>query len=526
MKKYLKANVKFEPLIYKWYAWGYIIPPLSAAANIEDRYISTMKSFVKFPKIHIQANSNPDLMGGPFLDLGLEQIDDIKQLIIDTEEKCQELLNLNKSVKELNKVLKQNANGGSLEHLYEQIPDMLRGCVELVYDVNNNASTVFIEEFIYSKYYNDKHQEIMLSVCTDDNRSFVLSTPRISINDEILLKIPFKSHHIDELVKAKTTQINVNELAEELNLGGDQKDKFINLFQDDITTKTTDAEFTDDGVRLRFFGHACVLMQTKNTNILIDPVISYPMSGDKRFTFHDLPEHIDYVLLSHNHQDHILFETLLQLRHKIGTIIVPRNRKGAIEDPSLKLILNKIGFKHVISLDIFETSQFSDGEIMGLPFFGEHADLNIQSKLTYYVSLNGKKILLAADSNNLDKKLYDNIFSEIGKMDVLFIGMECEGAPLSWLYAPYMTTPITKEHDESRTLSGSNFEKAWNIVQKSKCKEAYVYAMGLEPWLTYIMALQYTPESIQITESDKLISMCREKGIVSERLFMKKEWII
>ena len=71
--------------------------------------------------------------------------------------------------------------------------------------------------------------------------------------------------------------------------------------------------------------------------------------------------------------------------------------------------------------------------------------------------------------------------------------------------APYLQIPIKRSYDNSRTLSGSDFKNAWAIVKESKCKEVYVYAMGLEPWLNYVMALKYTPDSIQLIESDLLV---------------------
>ena len=40
-----------------------------------------------------------------------------------------------------------------------------------------------------------------------------------------------------------------------------------------------------------------------------------------------------------------------------------------------------------------------------------------------------------------------------------------------------------------------------------------------------IMALNYLPESIQITESNKFVEKCRAHGIESDRLFGKREWI-
>jgi len=60
-------------------------------------------------------------------------------------------------------------------------------------------------------------------------------------------------------------------------------------------------------------------------------------------------------------------------------------------------------------------------------------------------------------------------------------------------------------------------------VETFNCKEVYVYAMGQEPWLNYIMSLKYTDESRPIIESNRLIKICRERGIVAERLFGEKE---
>jgi L-ascorbate metabolism protein UlaG (beta-lactamase superfamily) len=269
------------------------------------------------------------------------------------------------------------------------------------------------------------------------------------------------------------------------------------------------------------------LIQTKLVSILFDPVISYPINSKiSRYTFEDLPDKIDYVIITHNHQDHLMFEMLLQLRHKIRNIIFPASQKGALADPSIKLILENIGFSSLIELNEMQTFAIEDGEIIGLPFFGEHSDLNIQSKLSYCINIKEKKFMFAADSNNLDSSLYDHIFGFTGNIDMLFLGMECDGAPLTWLYGPLLSSPISRAFDHSRTLSGSNFSKAWPIVEKLKCKHAYIYAMGQEPWLSYVMALNYSPESIQITESNKFIEACKANRIKSERLYGRKEWII
>ena len=43
-------------------------------------------------------------------------------------------------------------------------------------------------------------------------------------------------------------------------------------------------------------------------------------------------------------------------------------------------------------------------------------------------------MLFAPASCNIDGTLYEHIHDVIGDVDVLFLGMECDGAPLSWIY--------------------------------------------------------------------------------------------
>ncbi|MEH1848188.1 MAG: hypothetical protein V7L25_25220 [Nostoc sp.] len=82
-----------------------------------------------------------------------------------------------------------------------------------------------------------------------------------------------------------------------------------------------------------------------------------------------------------------MLETLLQLRHKIKTVVVPKSNKGMLIDPSLKLMLQQIGFENVQEIDELEIINIADGYIAGLPFLGEHGDLNIGAKAAYLVNL-------------------------------------------------------------------------------------------------------------------------------------------
>lgn len=525
---YFKPTIKAEPLIWQWYAWPHLISPMTAACNIVERHLKIMQSYVQNPQIHSKAVQDPALLGGPFIDLDSQNVDMIKHLIVQTKKDCEQLICLCDGLKELDDLLQTEAEGDTLEPFYKRVPDSLKGLIELVYDLNNNPSIRLIEPLIYKKYYFPQGQRIALSETKEDFRKFILSTPRINKENEVYLNIPFSDKRLDRLFQMKTEPLPIDDIKNLLEIPESKQFLFQSFFTTASLERSYDRHYHGNGIRIRYFGHACILLQTKSTSILFDPVISYPIQNSQvpRYTFSDLPDHIDYVVITHNHQDHLMFESLLQLRYKIGNIIFPSNLTGSIADPSIKLILKHTGFSSLIELKEMEKVILKDGEIISLPFLGEHSDLNIQSKLSYCITLLGKQFLFLADSNNLDSSLYDNIFDYIGSIDMLFLGMECDGAPLSWLYGPLLTSPLKRTYDKNRNLSGSNFEKAWNIAKKSSCKSAYVYAMGQEPWLNYIMALKYAPDSPQIVESDKFVKTCKENGIDSERLFGKREWII
>ncbi len=103
------------------------------------------------------------------------------------------------------------------------------------------------------------------------------------------------------------------------------------------------------------------------------------------------------------------------------------------------------------------------------------------------------------------------------------IGMECDSAPFTWAYGALLGSPIPRKVAETRRLDGSDSEKAIALVKQFNPQQVYVYAMGREPWLTYITSIQYTPDSKPIIESAKLVEFCRQHNIVSEILHGKKE---
>ena len=523
---YLRPNVVVEPLFDQWYAWTHLIPPATASRNITERHLKIIDSYISEPEFHASAVRNPKMLGGPFIDLGGKRVDEIKALRENTKTKRAALIELSLAITELDAVLRTEARGFSLESLYARVPAPLRGYVELVYDLNNHPSFRLLEALLYrSKYYDRSAQSLALSLISSDERPFVLSTPRLDSLETIELRIPFASETVDWLFRTKSSPQPWGKIRDLLNVPQSKTELLSSMFTREPPRPYK--PYTGSGIRWRYFGHACILVEASGVSMLLDPVLSYTYEAEiSRYTYEDLPEQIDFVLITHNHQDHVLFETLLQLRHKIGTIVVPPSGAGALQDPSVELLLKQVGFTNVVELGEMESIPFENGSITGLPFFGEHSDLNIRSKLAYLVRIGRHSLLFAADSCNIEPALYRHLHREIGDVSALFLGMECDGAPLSWLYGPLLTAKIDRGMDQSRRLAGSNYEQAIDLVDQFHCRDVYVYAMGQEPWLNYVMSIKYTKESRPIVHSNRLIQECLARGMNAERLFGEKEILL
>ncbi|MEM9482201.1 MAG: MBL fold metallo-hydrolase [Cyanobacteria bacterium P01_F01_bin.116] len=522
-KVYLRSDIYFEPLFNKWFMWPYLMAPATAAMNLSNHHLKLMKSFVANAKIHAKTAKNKVLSGSSMVNIPVERVGEVKQLLDTTKSDYADLLLFSEAVKELEQLLQQEADGMSLEPFYDKIPEPLRGLVELHYDLNNQPSFRFIEGLLYlSSYYKPQAQSVCLGNLMSSDRPFVLSTPRLPDDNHLHITVPFADQFVDTLFRMRDQAHSLSEVKALLgNLpceGG--------LALEDIFTSERPSRYvpyTEEDVKITYLGHAGLMVESKDTVLMVDPVIAYSNDDiEEKVIFADLPAQIDYVMVTHTHMDHVCLETLIQLRHKIKHIIVPKNNSGVLADPSIKLMLKALGFTSVTELEDMETVHFADGVITALPFLGEHADLNIRSKAAWLLNVKGKKILAGADSSNLDEHLFRNIHSIVGDVDVLFIGMECTGGPLKWLYGPLLTLPISHEQNHSRRFNGADFKAASYMAKTFNADQVYIYALGVEPWFGYFMGISYNDDDIQLVESQKLVDECLSRQLLSERLCGKK----
>ena len=182
-------------------------------------------------------------------------------------------------------------------------------------------------------------------------------------------------------------------------------------------------------------------------------------------------------------------------------------------------MLESIGFKKVIALEVFEQLAHHDLTLIALPFIGEHGDLDIKSKVAWLMKAGEDTMLFAADSNNLEPKMYDLINEIYGEVTTLFLGMECLGAPFSWVYGAYMPLAVDRKKDQSRRLNGSDFERGLKVIESLGCKNVYVYAMGAEPWLQFVTSIDPAEDTVPAVNAKKLIDHCHSIGITAHRLF-------
>lgn len=521
---YLREDVYFEPLVNQWYAWPYLLPPVTGARHMVNTHRRIMSSFVKNYKLHIMAVSQPGMAGSDFLDCKEAQVADIRALVerIDTEHA--DLVELSDAVRALDELLRNHTSGESIEYLYEQVPGPLKGYVEIFMDLEHNPSYRLIEGLLYkSRYYKRSLQSASFGLLDRvGQRPFVLSTPRLPDANNLQIAADYNDPLLDAMFRAREHPIDVPAL-DALFAGRDTQGGI--AYRELFTTEAPTRRHVPvtEGVRLQYVGHAGFLLETRDVAILVDPVIASRGRefADDVVSWSQLPPKIDYVCITHNHQDHANLESLLQLRYKTGKVLVPKNNGGTLTDPSLRQLLKQLRFD-VIEMDDMDEIEVGDGRIVSVPFMGEHGDLNVRSKTAWFFELCGKKIFLGADSSNLDPHMYRHIGEQLGCVDVMAIGMECVGAPYTWLYGALHTKLVSKKIKESRRLNGSDFVQANAIAEILQPKQVFLYALGMEPWYRYFMGLDYDENSVQLAETGKMLQACEAKRIPAERLYGKK----
>ena len=190
-----------------------------------------------------------------------------------------------------------------------------------------------------------------------------------------------------------------------------------------------------------YFGHSSYLIQAEGRNILMDPVFSERTSpvqfaGTKAFpgtnVYHlkDMP-HIDFVFLSHDHYDHMDYETLKSLAGTSTRFVVPLGVGAHLERWG-------IAPDHITELDWWEGVEFAKGlKLTATParhFSGRNFTRGKSLWASYVLDMPGYKVFLGGDSG------YEKHFAEIGEKFGPFdlVILECGQYNEMWPYIHMM----------------------------------------------------------------------------------------
>ncbi len=181
---------------------------------------------------------------------------------------------------------------------------------------------------------------------------------------------------------------------------------------------------TENDVAVTLVNHSTFLIQFKGINILTDPVWSKKVGvmnliGPTRvrkpgINFENLP-HIDLVVISHNHYDHMDLPTLKKLNEKFSpTFLVPLGNKEQLES---------IGIKKVTQLDWWKDSFIKDMKITFTPtqHFSSRGLFDYNKALwgSYMFQFHGSNIYFGGDSGYSIH--YKEIYRRLGESDLAFL---------------------------------------------------------------------------------------------------------
>ena len=175
-----------------------------------------------------------------------------------------------------------------------------------------------------------------------------------------------------------------------------------------------------------WFGHSSYLIQISGVKYLIDPVFSgsvspVPGSGKvfKGADYYDvemLPEKIDYLIISHDHYDHLDYITAKYLKDKVGKVVVPLGVGEHFEYWGYSP-------EKIIELSWDEESQLEENvKIISVP--SRHASgrlfpLNKTLWTSYILYVDGKKIFLGGDSSYGEH--FKKIREKYGEVDIAIL---------------------------------------------------------------------------------------------------------
>lgn len=237
-----------------------------------------------------------------------------------------------------------------------------------------------------------------------------------------------------------------------------------------------------------WFGHSSYLLSLHGTTILVDPVfetaapfafLNKPFEGTDKYHADDMPP-IDYLVISHDHYDHLDYQTVKRLKDRVGHVVCPLGVGAHFEH---------WGYEpgQIVEMDWDESQTFPDSlSFHCLParhFSGRTLKRNGTLWASFLVSTPRASIFLGGDSG------YGKHFREIGRRHPQIDLAILENGQYNRQWAQIHTMPdeLGREAVELRakqiiTVHHSKFalaRHAWDEPLKNELKARKDYALDL-----------------------------------------------
>ncbi len=261
---------------------------------------------------------------------------------------------------------------------------------------------------------------------------------------------------------------------------------------------------------LVWFGHSSYFIRLDGKTFLIDPVFSGNASplpdtnkafdGTDRYSVADLPA-IDYLLITHDHYDHLDYKTIVELKSKVKTVICGLGVSAHLKDWGYPA-------DSLIEMDWYEKAELRNGfEIHAAParhFSGRGFTRNKTLWVSYVLQTPTMKIFIGGDSG------YDTHFSKIGNE-----------------YGPFDLAILENgQYDARWKYIHATPEEVLQAAKELKTKRLFPvhsgkFAMANHPWDEPLK---------KITELNKETNIPMATPMIGEAFFLKedsqefKEW--